>query len=413
MLAKEQRFFERFVFFFGGEFAYPNPVIDSEEKLDPWLDKIEDCSVIGLDTEADSLYSYPERLCLLQLAIAEDLILIDPLSGLNLQPLWRRLNKAEIVIHAADYDLRLLAGHCGFVPSRVFDTMRAAQFLGFRELALQRLVSHFFQTRLEKGARKSNWGKRPLTPKMREYALNDVRYLLPLREVLKNRLREPDRLDWLFQSCARLGEEAAKSAAASNGDGWRIKGSKGFEPRELACLKMLWDWREREAIGANKPPFFILSHKLLLQVVRLAADGKKWEACLPRWVSGRRRRGMRNCLQAAMQLPPENWPERKVVHRTSMSESEKDRAQELKTLRDAQAELLGIDPTLIASKAALNDLAQDWESHAPLLMDWQRKIIETWPASLSKSAVSTLPQPLFTGSGSLPAGRKTTNEKVF
>ena len=381
-------------------------MIDSDEKLSPWLDKIEGCPVIGLDTEADSLYSYPERLCLLQLALADDLLLIDPLSGLNLQPLWRRLRKAEIVIHAADYDLRLLASHCGFAPPRVFDTMRAAQFLGFRELALQRLVSHFFKVRLEKGARKSDWGKRPLTPKMKEYALNDVRYLLPLREVLKNRLREADRLDWLFQTCARLGEESVKSAAVSNGDGWRIKGSKGFEPRELACLKTLWNWREREAVGANKPPFFILSHKLLLQVVRMAADGKKWEACLPRWVSGRRRRGMRACLQAAMQLPPENWPERKIAHRVSMTESEKDRAQELKTLRDAQADLLGIDPTLIASKAALNDLAQDWESHAPLLMDWQRKIIETWPASLSHSTAPAPSQPLLAGSEALFVGRK-------
>ena len=388
-------------------------MIDSDAKLAPWLDKIAACSVVGLDTEADSLYSYPERLCLLQLALADDLLLIDPLSGLNLQPLWRRLKQAEIVIHAADYDLRLLAVHCGFAPKRVFDTMRAAQFLGFQELALQRLVSHFFQVRLEKGARKSNWGKRPLTPKMREYALNDVRYLLPLREVLNSRLQEAERLDWLGEACARLGEEATKSAAASNDDDWRIKGSKGFEPRELACLKALWDWREREAIAANKPPFFILNHKLLLQVVRMAADGKKWEVCLPKWVSGRRRKSMRACLQAAMQMPPENWPEQKVSRRTSLSESEKDRAQELKTLRDAQAELLGIDPTLIASKAALNDLAKDWENHAPLLMDWQRKIIETWPSSLSNSAASTLSQPLLAGSGSLPAGRKTTNEKVF
>ena len=374
-------------------------MIDSDAKLALVLDKIEACPVIGLDTEADSLYSYPERLCLVQLALADDLLLIDPLSGLNLQPLWRRLKKVELVIHAADYDLRLLASHCGFAPPRVFDTMRAAQFLGFRELALQRLVSHFFQVRLEKGARKSNWGKRPLTAKMREYALNDVRYLLSLREVLKSRLQEADRLDWLFETCARLGEEAVKSAASSNGDGWRIKGSKGFEPRELACLKALWDWREREAIGANKPPFFILSHKLLLQIVRMAADGKKWEACLPRWVSGRRRKSMRACIQAVRQLPPENWPEQKVTHRVPMTESEKERAQELKTLRDAQADLLGIDPTLITSKAALNDLAQDWERHAPMLMDWQRKIIETWPASLSHSAASGPSQPLLAGSG--------------
>ena len=86
---------------------------------------------------------------------------------------------------------------------------------------------------------------------MREYALNDVRYLLPLYEALKGRLKEADRLDWLWEACARLGEEAAKSVAASNGEGWRIKGNKGFEPRELACLKTLWNWREREAIAAN------------------------------------------------------------------------------------------------------------------------------------------------------------------
>ena len=106
-------------------------MIDSDAKRARAPGKIEACDHLGLDTEADSLYSYPERLCLIQLALADELLLIDPLSGLNLQPLWQRLKKAELVIHAADYDLRLLASHCGFTPARVFDTMRAARLERF------------------------------------------------------------------------------------------------------------------------------------------------------------------------------------------------------------------------------------------------------------------------------------------
>ena len=351
-------------------------MIRSDDTLAPWLEKIEAASVVGLDTEADSLYSYPERLCLLQLALPDSLLLVDPLSSVNLDPLWQRLKRPEVVIQAADYDLRLLARHYGFVPPRVFDTMWAARLLGFREFSLHHLVAHFHQVQLEKGARKADWGKRPLTTRMIEYALNDVRYLLPLYAVLKQCLQKAGRLEWLHEWGARLGEEALKNATASNGDAWRIKGSKGLDRQALACLKALWHWRETEARLSNKPPFFILSHQLLLQIVHRAAAGKKWETCLPRWLSIRRRREMRDCLRKTKEMPPATWPEEKKSQRIAMTKSAKNRARELETLRDTQADTLGLDPTLIASKSTLINLAQDWDNHAPQLMNWQRKLIE-------------------------------------
>ncbi|MCS1407976.1 MAG: Ribonuclease D [Verrucomicrobia subdivision 3 bacterium] len=351
-------------------------MICSNEALAPWLEKIEACPVIGLDTEADSLYSYPERLCLIQLALPGTLLLVDPLSEVNLEPLWQCMKGAEVVIHASAYDLRLLARHYDFVPGRLFDTMWAARLLGFREFGLQHLVRHFHDVQLKKGSQKADWGKRPLKDKMTEYALNDVRYLLSLYEVLKRRLEEVDRLDWLHELAVRLGEEAVRSVSSPSDDAWRIKGSSRLNRKALACLQALWWWREKEACGANKPPYFVLSHQLLLQVATLAVERKNWEACLPLRFSSRRRREIRGCLRRVSALPANEWPEKKRSQQVVVAKAEKNRIEELKLRRDTKADTLGLDPALIASKATLVGLARDWENQAARLMGWQRKLIE-------------------------------------
>ncbi len=352
-------------------------MIDSDETLAPWLDRVRACPVVALDTEADSLYSYPERLCLIQIALPDALFLVDPLSGVNLDPLWESLQDVELVIHAADYDLRLLHKGFGFAPSKIFDTMWAARLLGFREFGLHHLVTHFHSVQLEKGSQKADWGKRPLTEKMTEYALNDVRYLLSIHQSLRNTLVEADRLEWVEELGGRLIEDAVQSSETVNEDAWRIKGSSRLDRHGLAILRGLWEWREREACGANKPPYFVLRHDALVEVASLAAAGKRWEHSVPQRFSARRRREMRSEIELAGQMDPEDWPNKKRSVRNPITEKEKDRIEELKNLRDSRAEDLGLDPTLIASKAKLVALARDWDAQMQQMMQWQRRLIST------------------------------------
>src|SRR5215469_5713256 len=104
-------------------------VIDTEEKLTEFLPELRAADWVSLDTEADSLHAYPEKVCLIQISITGDDRLVDPLANINLTPLLDALNAHELIMHGADYDLRLLEKHHEFIPSAIFDTMLAARIL--------------------------------------------------------------------------------------------------------------------------------------------------------------------------------------------------------------------------------------------------------------------------------------------
>ena len=165
--------------------------------------KINATDRVALDTEADSLHSYREKLCLLQISVparsatalqagpaainarGHNDFIVDPLAGIDLEPLREALQAKEIVLHGADYDLRMLRRGLNFVACKIFDTTIAARLLGIREFSLVALVKRYFGLELPKGSQKANWAKRPLPARMAEYALNDVHHLLPLAEKLE------------------------------------------------------------------------------------------------------------------------------------------------------------------------------------------------------------------------------------
>src|SRR5208282_2921602 len=151
--------------------------------------------------------------------------LIDPLAGLNLDPLLDALNAHELIMHGADYDLRLLRKHHEFVPSAIFDTMLAARLLGERQFGLSSLAEKFLGVKLDKGSQKADWARRPLTERMEIYARNDTHYLKPLADKLKSELVAKDRLSWHQESCACLVAECSHPIVVDDETVWRIKGS--------------------------------------------------------------------------------------------------------------------------------------------------------------------------------------------
>jgi ribonuclease D len=157
---------------------------------------------------------------------------------------------------------------------------------------------------------------------------------------------------------------------------WRIKGSSHLNRPELAVLRELWHWREREAVAANRPPFFILNHEKLVEIASAAVGNHPMENLLPQRMSPRRRETLIEAVRAGLAVPVGRHPEiiRQKFERPS--EAERRRYAELARCRDAHAHKLGIDPTLIASKATLGELARDWERHAPELMNWQRELLK-------------------------------------
>jgi ribonuclease D len=351
-------------------------VLDTEQKLADFLPTLRAASWVALDTEADSLHAYPEKVCLIQLSTVSGDKLIDPLAGFSLAPLLEALSGHELLMHGADYDLRLLRKHHEFVPRAIFDTMLGARLLGIRQFSLSSLAEKYLNVKLEKGPQKANWAVRPLTERMERYARNDTHYLKPLSEQLIPELKAKGRLDWHQESCSRLISESTRERLTDLDSVWRVKGSHALGRPALAVLRELWHWREKEALAANRPPFFVLSHEALVDIATAAATGRAVEPLLPRHLSERRRGTLKSTLQRGLALSASEHP--KILRPTGRRPSDQERRRflELQKRRDARATELDIDPTLIASRGTLSDLAHDWDKQVTELMNWQRELLE-------------------------------------
>ena len=354
-------------------------MIDSDGSLAAFLPELRAAEIVALDTEADSLHAYPEKLCLLQISIGGQHLLIDPLAPLSLAPLWTELKRHRLILHGADYDLRLLRKNHAFVPDRIFDTMLASRLLGDREFGLANLLQKYLGVTLEKGSQKADWAKRPLTPRMEAYARNDTHYLAELAAIFQRRLADKGRLRWAEESCDRLIVECAIPGEPQPDLVWRVKGSHKLSRAALAVLRELWHWREGEAIGANKPPFFVLSHEAMVEIAAAAVERRPFAELLPRHFSPRRHEGLGRAVNAGLARIPSEQPDFLHAKSHRQTEAERRRFTELENRRNLRAAELEIDPTLIASRAPLIALASHWERAAAELMSWQKEILGDFP----------------------------------
>ena len=348
-------------------------MINSDAKLADILPSLTKAEWIALDTEADSLHAYPEKLCLLQVSLTGRDKLIDPLASVNLDPLWPILKQHELIMHGADYDLRLLCRGFRFVPHHLFDTMLAARLLGYAKFGLTDLVAMKLGVTLEKGPQKMDWARRPLTARMEQYARNDTHHLRPLSEILRSELEAKGRLSWQRESCARLIRETSQEKKPDPESVWRVRGSDRLDPRGLAVLRELWQWRESEALAANKPPYFILSHEHLTSLAARAAHSSS-NLRLPRLPASRAER-LGHALEKALQAPPANYPSHRRGQGKRLTRAEQKHVEDIRKQRDHLAHELGIDPSLIASRAELVDLVIDKTDGAGDLMNWQRRLL--------------------------------------
>jgi len=371
-------------------------VITDAARLATLIEQIEPADRVAVDTEADSLHSYREKLCLLQISVpAPDAVagvsdagqsvspgnesartvcdhIVDPLANIDLEPLRRALETRQIVLHGADYDLRMLRRGLNLAASKIFDTLIAARLLGIREFSLAALVKRYFGLTLLKGSQKANWAQRPLPARMAEYAINDVHYLLPLAEKLKAELVRHERWDWLRQSCQRAIEQAAVARTRDQDERWRIRGSGLHRGRSAAVLRALWHWREKEAEKADRPPFHVLRNEELLEAAVKFASGSVPDY---KHFSFRRREAFLEAAQTALRAPESEWPVSRRRFGTRPSNQIVQRAEELQRRRNRSAEELGLEPSFIAPRSTLEAIAADDARTAALLVPWQRELL--------------------------------------
>jgi ribonuclease D len=207
---------------------------------------------------------------------------------------------------------------------------------------------------------------------MMKYALDDVHYLLPLATKLEEELERFQRRDWFRQSCERAIELANVGRDRSQDQLWRIAGAGMLHPRTGAVLRALWQWREKEAEMADRPPFHILQNRELLNAADSFTSGRMPDY---KHFSVRRQQTFREAAKAALQSPESEWP---VMRRCSGRRPTTDivrRAEQLRQRRDKSAEHLGLEPPFVASRSTLEAIATDPTRATTLLVPWQRELI--------------------------------------
>jgi ribonuclease D len=351
-------------------------VIATSAQLEELLPQIEAVERVAIDTEADSLHCYREKLCLLQVSIPNLDCIVDPLADVDLAPLRDLLERKEIVLHGADYDLRLLRRSLNFSARRIFDTVIAARLLGIREFSLAALVKKYFGVELAKGSQKANWAQRPLPERMLDYAVNDTRYLLPMAVKLQLELEQSGRSDWFRQSCERAIEQAAVDRTRDLDEVWRVSGAGALKPRAAGILRELWRWREKEAEAADRPAFHILQNHELLRSAEAFAAGTVPDY---RHFSARRRNAFREAGQKGLDLSEDELPVKPRRSGTRPTSQMIRRVEELKQRRDRAAGELKLEPTVLAPRNALEVIATDEERATTVLVPWQRELLGFLP----------------------------------
>jgi ribonuclease D len=240
--------------------------IDSPQKLDTLLRELSSHNVIGLDTEFISEGRYEPELCLVQLSTSDGIYIVDPIVLSGLEPLWKLLASEgrEIVTVAARQEIKFCAKGASAAPACVLDLQVAAGLLGFGyPLSHTNLCLRILNAKVNGGESFTDWRKRPLRPVQLEYAADDVRYLLPMREKLLARAAKLERTSWVRGECDHL-----VKAVMREDERWRISGSARLSRRQLAVLREVWRWRDRQARGLNVPVARVLGDSMLIEVAR-------------------------------------------------------------------------------------------------------------------------------------------------
>ena len=253
--------------------AVVGTLVPTEASLEDCLADLKAASRIGVDTEFHAERRYRPQLLLIQLATsAERVWLLDPtIEGFDPAPALHSLSHAELIVHGGIQDLRLLADH-GLSPGRVLDTQRAAGLLGLHyPERLSVLCHHLLDEKLDKSSTLTRWDIRPLSVEQRRYATEDAQQLLFLAERLEERLRERDRLSWAWALGEELRQEALDLEDVPNLlEEWEI--CTRLDDQTLRCLLALQRWRFEHAMQRNKPPHYVMSNGIMLDLARRQPD---------------------------------------------------------------------------------------------------------------------------------------------
>ena len=339
--------------------------ITTVEELEALTELLLKEDIVAFDTEADSFYHYFDKVCLVQVATRKKCWLIDPLeiggpSKLAaLAPVFSDPN-VRVLFHAAEYDIYVLKRDCGFEFVNLFDTMVSAQLLGYPAIGLAALVEKHFDVSLPKDEQRSDWSRRPLTPKQLSYAASDVLYLIKLAEKLEKELRRAKRLDWAMDEFETLCGRRWPDREFDKLGYLRIKGARSLDPVELAILRELFLLRDERAREIDRPPFKVLGNRTLLDICHEQTadlDSLSEIKGISDLILKRMGKDLVAAVKKGLRKPHGPIPKLETTAKRRMDRRTEKRLGALKDWRGPRAESLKLDPGVLCPNAALEAIA--------------------------------------------------------
>jgi ribonuclease D len=337
----------------------PHIFITSDHQWQACLNQLRAASRLAIDLEANSMYAYREQVCLIQISIATQDYIVDPLARLDLSPLGTIISDpaVEKVFHAAEYDLMLLKRQYDWELNNLFDTMWAARILGYQRYGLASLLGQLYDVKLNKRLQKSNWCKRPLTEEQRTYAQLDTHYLLRLRDLLEAEIKAAGQ----ETEAAEIFLEQTRVKLSNNAfdpDGfWTVSGAFDLPREQQAILKELHIFRDSEAKRRDQPLFKIFTDKTMIELAELAPTTMAQLRSIHGMTAGQiRRYGERllHIIEQGRLAPAPPFPKRSP----RLPDSVVNRYEKLHNWRKLRAQARGVESDVIISRDALWHIAQ-------------------------------------------------------
>jgi len=245
--------------------------IDSSEQLTNFCNEINNAGFCAIDTEFVREKTYYPILSLIQIASEEHMACIDPLVIDNFEPLVSLIKNPNLtkVFHSPSQDLEILFQQFAHMPQPIFDTQLAAAVLGYdHQIGYADLVEQITGVKLDKKHTRANWNRRPLSEDEINYAMDDVRYLLPVYQTLKAELEDKKRYAWIEKDL--LAMTSISNYQVETADLWqRLKGVQKLKGVELQIVRHLCQWREKMAQQKDLPRRWVVKDDLLIEIARL------------------------------------------------------------------------------------------------------------------------------------------------
>jgi ribonuclease D len=354
-------------------------MIETTAELEAACKELAKSEFVTVDTEFLRETTFWPELCLIQMASPTTEVLVDPLAaGLDLAPFFELMANTNVVkvFHAARQDIEIVVNRGNLIPHPIFDTQVAAMVCGFGDsVSYDQLVSKITGEHIDKSSRFTDWSRRPLSDKQLEYALADVTHLRDVYLTLKRQLEREGRASWVAEEMAIL--EARETYDIHPDDAWQRLKMRLRKPQELAVLKFVAAWREREARNRNVPRARVLKDDAIFEIAqqqpkdaealgRLRTIPKGWE----RSASGG---AVLEAVNEALALPKADMPH--VPRHAQAPEGTAAAAELLKVLLKLIAEKHGVAAKVIANSEEIDRIAAEGEkADVAAMHGWRREL---------------------------------------